>query len=55
MDLACHLRSLDVLRRKSAPDTKSCRSVVANEPKLSGALRRSSLDLTRALAQMRKP
>lgn len=28
---------------------------VVNDPKLTGALRRASMDLTRALAEMRRP
>ena len=46
------LRTIEALEKSGALDDPYC---ISRFPKESGAARRASLDLTRSLAEMRKP
>lgn len=52
------IRFISAVEKLPEPTTYDCNGVKLthdNYPKQSGAIRRASMDLTRALAEMRKP
>jgi ribosomal protein L16/L10AE len=48
-------RFLALARKAKIEKYPSQRLYIVSDPKLTGALRRASMDLTRALAEMRRP